>query len=112
MKNDINDIFLRQVFTTCAVNSPLTRLKDPGVEQHASLCALLEAGHAASVTLYVTSQIICEFYSVVTDPRRVAKPYSPAEALAAISSLLVFCACYPCRRTRLRNFFACFVVDQ
>ena len=61
---------------------------DADAAQHASSRALLEAGRAGSVTLYVTSQIICEFYSVVTNPRRVAKPRSYADALAAISSLL------------------------
>jgi len=30
--------------------------------QHGSSRTLLEAGRAASVILYVTSQIICEFY--------------------------------------------------
>ena len=55
---------------------------------------MLEAGRADSVTLYVTSQIICEFYSVVTNPRR-AKPRSYADALAAISSLLGFLRVLP-----------------
>jgi predicted nucleic acid-binding protein len=63
---------------------------DADAAQHASSRALLEAGRAGSVTLYVTSQIICEFYSVVTNPRRVAKPCSSTAALAAISSLLGF----------------------
>jgi hypothetical protein len=68
---------------------------DADAPQHASSRALLEAGHAASVILYVTSQIICEFYSVVTNPRRVAKPCSPVAALAAISSLLGFLRVLP-----------------
>ncbi len=41
-------------------------------------------------TLFVTSQILCQFYSIVTNPRRVPKPRAPAEAMAAISSLLAF----------------------
>jgi uncharacterized protein len=68
---------------------------DADTAQHASSRALLEAGRAGSVTLYVTSQIICEFYSVVTNPRRVAKPCSPAAALTAISSLLGFLRVLP-----------------
>ena len=32
--------------------------------------------------------MLCEFYSVVTNPRRVARPRSPAEAISAISVLL------------------------
>jgi hypothetical protein len=43
----------------------------------------------------VTPQIICEFYSVGTNPRRVLKPCSPSAALAAISSLLVFFCVLP-----------------
>jgi predicted nucleic acid-binding protein len=39
---------------------------------------------------YVTSQILCEFYSIVTNARRVPKPRSPADALGAISGLLTF----------------------
>ena len=68
---------------------------DAATAQHASSRALLEAGRAGSVTLYVTSQIICEFYSVVTNPRRVAKPCSSAVALAAISLLLGFLRVLP-----------------
>jgi toxin-antitoxin system PIN domain toxin len=63
---------------------------DADAPHHATSRALLEAGRAGHATLYVTSQIFCEFYSVVTNPRRVQKPSSPAAALAAISSLLGF----------------------
>jgi len=63
---------------------------DVDAPQHALSRALLEASRRTSVTLYVTPQIVCEFYSVVTNPRRVLKPCSPAAALAAISSLLGF----------------------
>jgi len=60
---------------------------DADAPQHAAARALLEASRAASVPLYVSSQILCEFYSVVTNPRRVQRPCSPAAALAAMSSL-------------------------
>jgi predicted nucleic acid-binding protein len=40
--------------------------------------------------MYVTSQILCEFYSIVTNARRVPKPRSPEDALSAIAALLVF----------------------
>jgi predicted nucleic acid-binding protein len=80
---------------------------DADATQHASSRALLEAGRAASVTLDVTSQIICEFYSVVTNPRRVAKECSPAAALDAIASLFGFLRVLPAwRHTWLRNLFA------
>jgi len=40
--------------------------------QHSASRALLEQARDPSTTLYVTSQILCEFYSVITNPRRVA----------------------------------------
>jgi predicted nucleic acid-binding protein len=56
--------------------------------QHAASRALLEAGRDPSTALYVTSQILCEFYSVITNPRRVAVASSPTEALRVISALV------------------------
>jgi uncharacterized protein len=57
---------------------------------HTASRALLDAARTRSTTLYVTSQILCEFYSIVTNPRRVPKPRSCADATAAISSMLAF----------------------
>jgi hypothetical protein len=37
----------------------------------------------------LTSQILCELYSVITNPRRVAVASSPTEALKVILALLV-----------------------
>jgi hypothetical protein len=37
---------------------------------------------------YITSQILCEFYSVITNPRRILTASSSAEALSIISALL------------------------
>jgi predicted nucleic acid-binding protein len=56
--------------------------------QHAASRTLLEAARDSSTTLYVTSQILCEFYSVITNPRRVAVASSPQEALNIISAML------------------------
>jgi predicted nucleic acid-binding protein len=50
--------------------------------------ALLDAARNLSATLYATSQILCEFYSVITNPRRVANPFSPAQASQIVSALL------------------------
>src|ERR1017187_3218322 len=61
---------------------------DTGSPQHAASHNLLEAATNPATVLYLTSQILCEFYSIVTNPRRIAAPYSPAEALEAISALL------------------------
>ena len=56
--------------------------------QHRSSRALLEAARDPAVTLYVTPQILCEFYSLITNPRRVAVASSPADALGMMSALL------------------------
>lgn len=62
---------------------------DADAPQHVSSRALLEAARdAVSTNLYVTLQILCEFYSVVTNPKRVAVARSPVEALGALSAFL------------------------
>jgi hypothetical protein len=40
---------------------------------------LLDAARSRSTTLYVTSQVLCEFYAIVTNARRVLKPRSSAD---------------------------------
>ncbi len=56
--------------------------------QHAASRALLETALDSSVSLYVTSQILCEFYSLIKNPKRVPTPWSSAEAVQLISELL------------------------
>ena len=68
---------------------------DADAPQHAASRTLLDAAQHSGLTLYVTPQILCEFYSVVTNPRRVPKPRSAGDALAAVSSLLVFLRLLP-----------------
>jgi len=64
---------------------------DADALQHAAARALLEAARDdTSATLFVSPQILCEFYSIVTNPRRVPKPLSAAEATAAITGLVAF----------------------
>lgn len=63
---------------------------DADARHHTAARALLESARDGSTTLYVTSQILCEFYAVVTNARRVAKPRTSADALDAISDLLAF----------------------
>ncbi len=63
---------------------------DANAPQHAASRTLLESARDTSTTVYVTLQILCEFYSIVTNPRRVLKPRSAADALSAISSLLAY----------------------
>src|SRR5258707_1370863 len=56
--------------------------------QHVASRGLLEAASDSSITLYVTSQILCELYSIITNPRRVAVATSSAEALSILSDIL------------------------
>jgi predicted nucleic acid-binding protein len=63
---------------------------DADASQHLASRRLLDAGRTGSTTLYVTSQILCEFYSIVTNSRRVAKPRGAVDAIAAIGGLLSF----------------------
>ena len=49
---------------------------------------MLEAASDPSVTLYVTSQILCELYSIITNPRRVAVASSSTVALGIIADIL------------------------
>ena len=58
--------------------------------QHAASLALVSAAKNPAVTLYVTSQILCEFYSIITNPKRVATPTTPANAVTIISALLAW----------------------
>jgi predicted nucleic acid-binding protein len=44
--------------------------------QHLVSRRLLDEARAGATILYVTSQILCEFYAVVTNPRRVTSPRS------------------------------------
>jgi predicted nucleic acid-binding protein len=60
-----------------------------------------------TTTLYVTSQVLCEFFSVVTNPRRVSKPRTVADTIAAITDLLsFFTSClFPPARLRMVTLF-------
>ena len=68
---------------------------DADAPQHAASRALLESARATSTTVYVTLQTLCEFYSVVTNARRVSKPRTPADAMSAISGLLAIAHVLP-----------------
>jgi predicted nucleic acid-binding protein len=56
--------------------------------QHTASRDLLEAASDPSITLYVTSQILCEFYSLITNPRRVVVVSPPTQALNIIAAML------------------------
>src|SRR6516164_4612261 len=63
---------------------------DTAAPQHAAARTLVETARAETATLYVTSQILCEFYSVMTNPRRVARPRTADEAMVVLSDMLTF----------------------
>lgn len=56
--------------------------------QHRVSRPLLEEACDATTRLYVTSQILCEFYSIITNARRFPKASSPAEAVKILTALL------------------------
>ena len=68
---------------------------DADALQHLASRNLLDVGRRGAATIYVTSQILCEFYSIVTNPRRVAKPRRAADAVAAIAGMLSFVQVLP-----------------
>ena len=49
---------------------------------------MLERAQNGEVELSVTSQILGEVYSIITNPRRVTNPYAPIEALDQIEKFL------------------------
>nr|WP_294546007.1 TA system VapC family ribonuclease toxin [uncultured Rhodopila sp.] len=63
---------------------------DSDAPHHSASRNLLEAARDGSTTLFVTSQVLCEFYSIVTNARRVSRPRTSADAVTAISGLLAF----------------------
>jgi hypothetical protein len=68
---------------------------DADAPQHLASRSLLDAARNGATELYVTSQILCEVYSIVTNPRRVAKPRSAADAIAGIEGFLSFLRVLP-----------------
>ena len=57
-------------------------------EHHAACRTLLDQAQNGQIVLCITSQVLAEFYAIVTDPRRVAVPRQPEEALRAIGAVL------------------------
>lgn len=73
--------------------------------QHVASRALLDAArdnHGGA--FYVTSQILCEFYSVVTNPRRMTVARSSSEALVAIEGFLGFLKVLPIPAGAVQNW--------
>jgi predicted nucleic acid-binding protein len=81
---------------------------DADASQHLTSRSLLDAGRNGATTLYVTSQILCEFYSIVTNSRRVAKPRSAVDAITAIGGLLSFLHVLPIPARAVEDGLTCF----
>lgn len=56
-------------------------------DQYGDSIALLDRAQSGDIELFATPQIFTEFYSVVTNPRRVSEPLEPDDALDAINDL-------------------------
>ena len=61
-------------------------LKDDA-RHEASKALLKDAGRGA---MHISPQILAEFYSTITSPKRVTAPYSPSEAIDFIETLLSY----------------------
>jgi len=56
--------------------------------QHAASRAFLERARHGDLTLCLTSQVLAEFVSIVTNPKRVSDPRTPEEAVGAVRAML------------------------
>lgn len=79
---------------------------DTKAPQYAASRELLEAARTGATILYASSQVLCEFYSIVTNARRVLKPRSAADALNAISDMLGFLRVLPVPATAVHELMS------
>jgi uncharacterized protein len=56
--------------------------------QHAVSRAWLERAARGEVKICLTSQVLAEFFAIVTHPKRVSDPRTPEDAIAAIEAVL------------------------
>jgi len=56
--------------------------------QHAASRVWLDRASRGEVKLCLTSQVLAEFFAIVTNPKRVSDPRTPDDAVAAIEGLL------------------------
>lgn len=61
---------------------------DADAPRNAASRALLETARDPATRLYVTRRIICEVYTVITNPKRVARVTAPADPVGFISNML------------------------
>jgi len=56
--------------------------------QHAAGRAWLDRAVRGEVKICLTSQVLAEFFAIVTNPRRVSDPRTPGDAVTAIEAVL------------------------
>jgi hypothetical protein len=56
--------------------------------QHAASRAWLQRAARGDVEICLTSQVLAEFFAIVTNPRRVSDPRTPDDAVTAIEAAL------------------------
>ena len=61
---------------------------DGSSPHHAASRAVLDQAQSSDANLCVTPQTLAEFFSLVTNPKRVSSPKLPEDALAAIESIV------------------------
>lgn len=61
---------------------------DASSEHHAASRAVLDRAQSPDAGLCVVPQSLAEFFSLVTNAKRVASPKSPEEALATVESIV------------------------
>lgn len=64
-------------------------------EHHAAARALIARGQTGVIGIVVTPQILAEFYAIITNPRRVTQPLTPADAIAEVQKYLAEFAVLP-----------------
>lgn len=55
--------------------------------QHPAAFRILDQAQNEDAFLCVTPQVLAEFYSVITTPRRVSSPFTPQEALQEVNNI-------------------------
>jgi len=84
---------------------------DADAPQHEADAGLAEAGREASTTLFVTAQILCEFYSIVTNPGAFpSRARPPMQWPRFLPACLGFCLCCRFLRARLTWGWTCCAV--
>lgn len=75
---------------------------DATAQFHAASRAVLEQARSPNAGWCVVPQSLAEFYSLVTNPKRVASPLTPEDALASVERIASLPGDLHVRRSRFR----------